>query len=72
MWACNRWFNLRGQCSCALISGIVAAAVVLEAKAIGSIMAGLVLIYSTTLSSYLTDLSRAHADCQVRKYEHSI
>ena len=51
--------------SCAVISGLVAVAVVLEGHVIGSVLSGLVLIYSITLSGYLTELSRAHADCQM-------
>lgn len=65
MWLSNRWLNCRTQIMCAIVSGVVAFAVVLRARDIGSTVAGLILIYSIDFSDSLTFLTRMHAECQM-------
>ena len=50
MNGCNRWFNMRGNLSCAVVTFLVAGAVVLRGHDLGSALSGLVLIYSVSFS----------------------
>jgi ABC-type bacteriocin/lantibiotic exporter with double-glycine peptidase domain len=62
LWLCNRWLHIRMQMLGAVVAGAVGLAVVLEADAIGSTAAGILIIYSMNFSDNLTFLTRSHAE----------
>lgn len=71
LWICNRWLNFRMQCLGAIVSGIVAAAIVYsvsgelkhpEGSILTSAVAGLTLMYTLGFCDSLTFMARFHAD----------
>jgi ABC-type multidrug transport system fused ATPase/permease subunit len=65
LWLCNRWLNFRMQMLGSIVAGAVGFAVVQQASTIGSIAAGLSLLYSLNFCDSLTFLARSHADVQM-------
>lgn len=65
LWLCNRWLNFRMQILGSIVTGAVGFTVVQQANTIGSIAAGLSLLYSLNFCDSLTFLARSHADVQM-------
>jgi ABC-type multidrug transport system fused ATPase/permease subunit len=65
MWGCGRWLNFRTQFMSAVVVGLVALMVVLNAESIGSSIAGLTLVYALSFTDNVTFLARMHSECQM-------
>ena len=65
MWSASRWLNLRTQFLGAVVTGLVALVVILQAHTIGSTIAGLTMVYALSFTDNVTFLARMHAECQM-------